>query len=66
MEVNLLDILVMLSLAQGFIFAFVLLFSPIFKGSPNKYLAFSLVMISIIGMNQWLSEWGFDDKYYFM
>jgi len=66
MEVNLLDILVMLSLAQGFIFGFVLLFSPIFKGSPNKYLAFSFIMISIIGMNQWLSDWGFDDKYYFI
>ncbi|MEL6251824.1 MAG: helix-turn-helix domain-containing protein [Bacteroidota bacterium] len=66
MEVNLLDILVMLSLAQGFIFGFVLLFSPIFKGSPNKYLAYSIIMISIIGMNQWLSDWGFDDQYYFI
>ncbi|MDW3652496.1 MAG: helix-turn-helix domain-containing protein [Bacteroidia bacterium] len=66
MEVNLLDILVMLSLAQGFIFGFVLLFSPIFKGSPNKYLALSFIMISIIGMNQWLSDWGFDDQYYFI
>lgn len=66
MEVNLLDILVLLSLAQGFIFGFVLLFSPIFKGSPNKYLAFSIIMISIIGMNQWLSDWGFDDRYYFI
>ncbi|MEM6806245.1 MAG: helix-turn-helix domain-containing protein [Bacteroidota bacterium] len=66
MNIGLLDILVLISLSQGFIFALVLLISPIFRGSPNKFLAYTLIMIGIIGLNEWLSDWGFDDTYYFI
>lgn len=66
MNINLLDILVIASLSQGFLFGFVLLFSPFFKATLNKYLAFSVILISVIGLNEWLSSWNFDDQYYFI
>lgn len=64
MEFNLLDLLILVALAQGFLFGFVLLFSEFFRGTINKYLAFSIILISIIGLNEWLSNWDFDDRYY--
>ena len=66
MNINLIDILVLVALSQGFLFGFVLLFSPFFKATANKYLAFSVILISIIGLNEWLSNWNFDDQYYFI
>lgn len=66
MEITLFDILLIISFAQGFVFGLVLLFSPIFKGKQNKYLAYTIMIISIIGMNQWLSGWDFDEQYYFI
>ena len=66
MNINLLDILVLVALSQGFLFGFVVLFSPVFKATANKYLAFSIILISIIGLNEWLSNWNFDDQYYFI
>ena len=66
MNISLLDILIVLSLSQGFIFGFVLLFSNFFKGNANRFLAYAILMLSVIGMNEWLSDWGFDDKYYFV
>jgi len=64
MQLTLLDILVLLSLPQGFLFGFVLLFSRVFKGSPNRYLAYFVIIISIIGMDEWLSTWGYAEQYY--
>ena len=64
MNINLLDILILISLSQGLIFGLALLFSKLFKGSTNKYLAYSIMMISIIGLNEWLSGWDFDEQYY--
>lgn len=64
MEIKLLDILILLSLSQGFIFGFAILFLDFFKRSPNQYLAYSIMMLSIIGVNELLDTWGLDDDYY--
>lgn len=66
MDITLLDILILLSLSQGFIFGFAILFSDFFKKSPNKFLAFSIIMISIMGVNELLEKWNLDDDYYFI
>lgn len=64
MTFNLADIIVLVSLTQGFILGFVLLFSRLFKGTHNQFLAYTVLMVSIIGMNEWLSDWDFDEVYY--
>ena len=66
MEINLLDILVLAGLSQGAIFGMILLFSKFFREKTNRYLGYSVIMLSVVGLNQWLSGWGFDDKYYFI
>lgn len=63
MKFNLLDILILISLSQGIIFGLVVLLGKLFKDKANKYLAFSVILISIIGLEKWLSMWGFEEKY---
>ncbi len=64
MNVNLLDLLVLIGLSQGFVFGAVLLFSRFFRGTANRYLAYSIIMVSIIGINLWLTGWDLDEQYY--
>ena len=64
MTFNLWDILILVSLAQGLIFGLVVLGTPFFKNTPSKYLAFAVILIAVIGLNEWLSGWNFDDQYY--
>ncbi|MEL6718234.1 MAG: helix-turn-helix domain-containing protein [Bacteroidota bacterium] len=64
MNLNLFDILVLIGLSQGVLFGLVLLFGKLFKGKVNRFLAYSIIMLSIIGLDQWLSSRGMDEKYY--
>ncbi|MEL6651630.1 MAG: hypothetical protein AAFQ87_12590, partial [Bacteroidota bacterium] len=64
MPINLIDILILVSLAQGVLLAILLLFSPFFKGNHNSYLAATILMIVIIGLEDWLADRNFDDVYY--
>lgn len=66
MNINLFDILILAALSQGFLLGFVLIFSKFFRGTNNKYLAACIILISVIGMNEWLSNWDFDERYYFI
>ena len=66
MEINLLDILVLAGLSQGAIFGMILLFSRVFRETTNRFLGYSVIMLSIVGLNQWLSGWDFDEQYYFI
>jgi len=66
MEFNLLDILILISLSQGIIFGLVVLMGQLFKNKTNKFLAYSVILISIIGLEKWLSMWGFEEKYLFV
>ncbi|MEL6846571.1 MAG: hypothetical protein AAFP02_25475, partial [Bacteroidota bacterium] len=64
MPINLIDILILVSLAQGVLLAILLLFSPFFKGNHNAYLAASIIMIVIIGLEDWLADRDYDEVYY--
>ncbi len=66
MKFDLIDLFIVLGLSQGFIFALAIFFNPLFKDQNNKYLASAILMVSIIGWNEWLSERGYDDIYYFI
>lgn len=64
MDFNLLDLIILVSLAQGFIFGLGILFSKAFRHTSARLLAYSIMMIATIGLNTWLSRWNFDDQYY--
>ena len=64
MKFNLWDILILVSLSQGFLFGLLIFFSRKFKSIANRYLATSILSITIIGANEWFSGWNFDDQYY--
>lgn len=66
MSINLLDILILGSLFQGLIFGLGILLSKAFRGTVAKYLAYSILLIAMIGLNEILSRWNFDDQYYFI
>ena len=66
MEFQLLDILVLIGLSQGFVFGLAVLNSKLFKGTPNRFLAYSVLLVVLIGLNDWLSVRDFDETYYFI
>lgn len=66
MPFSLLDLTIFISLAQGLVFGGILLSAPQFKGTDSRYLAYTIMMVSVIGLNEWLSSWGFDNQYYFI
>ncbi len=64
MELNLLKLLILFSLVQGIIFFLATSFSKLFSGRKSLYLGSTIFITSIIGLNEYLSEAGFDDQYY--
>jgi AraC-like DNA-binding protein len=66
MDFTLWDILILVSLGQGMAFGLAVLLSKSFRNRSNNQLAYSIIMISVIGFNDWLSGWNFDDQYYFI
>ena len=66
MNLNPFDLLILIGLSQGLLFGLVVLFGKLFKDKVNRFLAYSVIMISVIGLDQWLSSRGFDEKYYFI
>ena len=66
MNLNPFDLLILIGLSQGLLFGLVVLFGKLFKGKVNRFLAYSVIMISIIGLDQWMSSRDLDEKYYFI
>ena len=64
MKLNILEILVFVSLLQGFLFFVVLQTQNKFKVKANKYLAYSTLILSYIGVVELLAAKGLDEKYY--
>ena len=62
----LLNILMLIGLSQGIIFGIVLIFGKIFKDKTNRYLAYSIIMVAIIGFNEWATDQHLDDVYYWI
>lgn len=54
----------LVSFGQGFLFALAIWSVPVFRHSPGRSLAWSVVMVSIIGLDEWLGSWNLDDRYY--
>lgn len=66
MNLNIIEILVFVSLLQGVLFFVVLQTQNKFKVKANKYLAYSTLLLSYIGIVELLVAKGLDEKYYFI
>lgn len=66
MNLNLLDLLILVSLLQGVLLGVLLLSGRLFKSTINKFLAFFILMLSIIGLDDWLTSRDYEEQYYFI
>ncbi|WP_323756524.1 helix-turn-helix transcriptional regulator [Roseivirga sp.] len=66
MNLNVIEILVFVSLIQGFLFSIVILTQNTFKVKANKYLAYSTFLLSYIGVIELLVAKDLDKEYYFI
>lgn len=66
MKLNIIEILVFVSLIQGFFFSIVILTQHSFKANANKYLAYSTFLLSYIGVVELLVAKKLDQDYYFI
>lgn len=57
------NLLLLISASQGFIFGLVILFSPFFKNNSNRYLAYSILILSLLMLNIFLANIGFWKAY---
>ncbi len=64
MILNILEILVLVSLVQGVLFSFVILTQNRFKVKANKYLAYSVLLLSYIGIAELLRAKDLHKEYY--
>ncbi|WP_109438945.1 AraC family transcriptional regulator [Aquimarina sp. AU119] len=53
MEISFLEIFVLIGVIHGFVLGIVILFSRFFKNKDNTYLGYTLIILSIIGVNNW-------------
>lgn len=66
MELNLLDIFILICLSQGFLLGCMLIFVQRFSSNGNHFLGYTVILISIIQLDTWLTALGFAEKYFFV
>jgi AraC-like DNA-binding protein len=58
MKTSFLEIFTLIAILHCFILSLVILLSKFFKNSNNKYLGFTLLIIAIVGLNNWFWDIG--------
>lgn len=58
MNASFLEIFTLIAILHCFILSFVVLLSKFFKSSNNKYLGYTLLLIAIVGLNNWFWDIG--------
>ena len=58
MKTSFLEIFTLIAILHCFILSLVILLSKFFRNSINKYLGFTLLIISIVGLNNWFWDIG--------
>ncbi len=66
MTLEWIDIFILLGLSQGILFSLALLFGKLFNDKTNRFLAYSILLIIIMGLNDWACIKGLDEQYYFI
>ncbi|WP_299313398.1 helix-turn-helix domain-containing protein [uncultured Aquimarina sp.] len=57
------NIILVISASQGFLFGFAILFSPYFKSQTNKYLGYSILILAFLMFNVYLDMLGIYGQY---
>ncbi|MBQ4819808.1 helix-turn-helix domain-containing protein [Aquimarina sp. MMG016] len=57
------NLILLISVSQGFVFGFAILFSPFFKSTINKYLGYSILILTGLLLNVYLDYVGVFEKY---
>ncbi|EZH74907.1 hypothetical protein ATO12_09240 [Aquimarina atlantica] len=60
---NFINLLLLISASQGFIFGLVILFSPLFRSKANNFLGYSILILSLLMLNMFLDNIGFFKTY---
>ncbi|WP_299438106.1 helix-turn-helix domain-containing protein [uncultured Aquimarina sp.] len=58
MEISFIEIFTLIGIIHGSILGLIILFSRFFKNKDHSYLAYTLVILSIIGINNWFWDLG--------
>ncbi|WP_298543602.1 helix-turn-helix domain-containing protein [uncultured Aquimarina sp.] len=58
MEISFIEIFTLIGIVHGFILGGIILFSRFFKNKDNSYLGYTLLVLSIIGINNWFWDLG--------
>ncbi|WP_299257475.1 helix-turn-helix domain-containing protein [uncultured Aquimarina sp.] len=58
MEISFIEIFTLIGIVHGFILGLIILFSRFFRNKENSYLGYTLVVLSIIGINNWFWDLG--------
>lgn len=58
MEISFLEIFILIGIIHGFVLGVVIIFSKFFKNTANTYLGYTLIILSIIGLNNWFWDLG--------
>ncbi|MDY8134214.1 helix-turn-helix domain-containing protein [Aquimarina sp. 2201CG5-10] len=58
MEISFIEIFVLIGIIHGFTLGLIILFSRFFKNKDNAYLGYGLIILSIVGMNNWFWDLG--------
>ena len=56
MTLELIDVFILIGLSQGILFSLALLLGKLFSDNTNKFLAYSIIITVIIGLDVWASE----------
>ncbi|MEW7279458.1 AraC family transcriptional regulator [Aquimarina sp. 2201CG1-2-11] len=58
MELSFLEIFVLIGIVHSFVLAVIILYSKFFKSKENFYLAYTFVVLSVVGINNWFWDLG--------
>ncbi|WP_103071953.1 helix-turn-helix domain-containing protein [Aquimarina sediminis] len=58
MEISFLEIFILIGIIHGFVLGIIILFSKFFKDQSNAYLGYTLIILSVIGLNNWFWDLG--------
>lgn len=58
MEISFIEIFVLIGIIHGFILGGIILFSKFFKNNDHAYLGYTLIILSVIGINNWFWDHG--------
>ncbi|APD08048.1 hypothetical protein UJ101_02550 [Flavobacteriaceae bacterium UJ101] len=63
MKINIINLFIFTGVIQGFIFGIFIFTSPFFKSKINRFLALTIITLSLSNLNYWFIDTGLEKKY---